>query len=216
MGLGYLSIGTVAEPIKTKIKQKEKSFKEFLSNAFAILKSDRQLQVQIFTFLLAYSYLFALPFVIVEAKQKISLNGVAIGWLITSQMVGAMLSNIVWGKLSSYGKNKLIAQITIFTTIVALSMLFFINSLYGYLVLFFLVGSAVDGNRIASSNLLLIIAPEDKRPIYSALQVNIVSFGMFFSILGGIILTFTSYMALYCFAILLLCVAFWSSFKLID
>jgi MFS family permease len=216
MGLGYLSIGTVAEPIKTKIKQKEKSFKEFLSNAFAILKSDRQLQVQIFTFLLAYSYLFALPFVIVEAKQKISLNGVAIGWLITSQMVGAMLSNIVWGKLSSYGKNKLIAQITIFTTIVALSMLFFIDSLYGYLVLFFLVGSAVDGNRIASSNLLLIIAPEDKRPIYSALQVNIVSFGMFFSILGGIILTFTSYMALYCFAILLLCVAFWSSFKLID
>jgi MFS family permease len=216
MGLGYLSIGTVAEPIKTKIKQKEKSFKEFLSNAFAILKSDRQLQVQIFTFLLAYSYLFALPFVIVEAKQKISLNGVAIGWLITSQMVGAMLSNLVWGKLSSHGKNKLIAQITIFTTIVALSMLFFINSLYGYLVLFFLVGSAVDGNRIASSNLLLIIAPEDKRPIYSALQVNIVSFGMFFSILGGIILTFTSYMALYCFAILLLCVAFWSSFKLID
>jgi MFS family permease len=216
MGFGYLAIGTVAEPIKQKVAQKEKSFKIFLQNAFKTLKSDKQLQVQVTTFLLAYSYLFSLPFIIVDAKTKINLTGSAIGVLITSQMVGSMLSNFIWGKLSSNGKNKLISQITISTTILAIALAFNTSSLYGYMVLFFLVGTAMDGNRIASGNLLLILAPEDKRPVYSALQTNIVSFGMFFSIVGGIILTLSSYTVLYGFTIICLLISLSFSFGLKD
>jgi MFS family permease len=216
MGFGYLAIGTVAEPIKQKVAQKEKSFKIFLQNAFKTLKSDKQLQVQVTTFLLAYSYLFSLPFIIVDAKTKIDLTGSAIGVLITSQMVGSMLSNFIWGKLSSNGKNKLISQITISTTILAIALAFNTSNLYGYMVLFFLVGTAMDGNRIASGNLLLILAPEDKRPVYSALQTNIVSFGMFFSIVGGIILTLSSYTILYSFTIICLLISLRFSFRLKD
>ena len=216
MGFGYLAIGTVAEPIKEKIAVKEKSFKLFLKNAFATLKSDSQLKIQVTTFLFAYSYLFALPFIIVDAGTKIDLTGTAIGLLITSQMVGAMLSNIVWGKLSSRGLNKFIAQITIATTIFAIFLAFINSHLYGYMAIFFLVGTAMDGNRIASGNLLLILAPEEKRPVYSALQTNIVSFGMFFSIFGGILLSITNYTVLYSFTILCLSFAFKLSFKLKD
>ncbi len=204
MGFGYIAIGTVGEPIKQKVSQKEKSFKEFLKNAYKTLKSDHQLQVQISTFLLAYSYLFALPFVIVDAKSTINLDGTSIGLIITSQMIGAMLSNIAWGKLSGSGKNRLISQITISTTIVAISLAFVSSTLYEYMAIFFLIGTAMDGNRIAAGNLLLILAPEDKRPIYSALQMNITSFGLFFSIIGGIILTLTSYNVLYSFTIVCL------------
>jgi len=216
MGFGYLAIGTVAEPIKEKVAIKEKSFKLFLKNAYKTLQDDSQLKVQVYTFLLAYSYLFALPFIIVDASDKIDLNGTAIGLLITSQMVGAMLSNILWAKLSSNGKNKLIAQITIATTIFAIGLAFINSSIYSYMFLFFLVGTAMDGNRIASGNLLLILAPEDKRPVYSALQTNIVSFGMFFSIFGGIILSLTSYEFLYGFTIICLFVALFLSRKLKD
>ena len=216
MGFGYLAIGTVSEPIKEKVSIKEKSFKLFLKNAYKTLQSDSQLKVQVYTFLLAYSYLFALPFIIVDARTKIDLTGTAIGLLITSQMVGAMFSNILWAKLSSNGKNKLIAQITITTTIFAIFLAFFNTSLYSYMFLFFLVGTAMDGNRIASGNLLLILAPEDKRPVYSALQTNIISFGMFFSIVGGIILTFTSYIVLYSFSIFCLSIALFLSRKLKD
>jgi len=216
MGFGYWAIGSVAEPIKEKVIQKEKSFKLFLHNAYITLNGDSQLKTQIFTFLLAYSYLFALPFIIVDAGAKINLTGTAIGLLITSQMVGAMLSNILWGRLSSSGQNKLIAQITIFTTIFAISLAFITSSLYGYMFIFFLVGTAMDGNRIASGNLLLILAPEDKRPVYSALQTNIVSFGMFFSIFGGVLLNFTNYTILYTFTIVCLGFALILSFKLKD
>ena len=216
MGFGYLAIGTVLEPIKENLSKKEKSFREFLNNAYKTLQNDTQLKIQVFTFLLAYSYLFALPFIIVDAKSKIELSGTAIGMLITSQMVGAMFSNILWAKLSSNGKNKLIAQITISTTIFAIALAFITNSLYGYMFLFFLVGTAMDGNRIASSNLLLILAPEEKRPIYSALQTNIVSFGMFFSIIGGIILTLSSYYILYSFTIVCLAISLYLSKGLKD
>ena len=84
------------------------------------------------------------------------------------------------------------------------------------MLIFFLVGTAMDGNRIASGNLLLILAPEDKRPVYSALQTNIVSFGMFFSIIGGLILSLTNYSILYGFTIVCLAIAFGLSTKLKD
>lgn len=216
MGFGYLSFATIEEPIKKNVAVKEKSFKLFLKNAYATLKSDNDLKVQVSTFLLAYSYLFALPFVIVDAKTRIDLGGTEIGMLITSQMVGSMLSNIVWGKLSGKGLNRLISQITISMTIVAIFLAFVGINLYGYMFLFFLVGAAMDGNRIASGNLILIIAPEEKRPVYTALQTNIISFGMFFSIAGGILLNYTNYGILYGFTIVCLSAALFLSFKLKD
>ncbi len=216
MGCGYLAFGLVEEPIKETVVKKENSFKLFLKNAFAILKSDKLFQVQIFTFLFAYSYLFALPFIIIDAKNSITLDGAAIGWIITAQMVGAMFSNIIWGKMSSLGFYKRISNITLAMFIVAISLAFIGGSLLIYMAIFFIVGAAIDGNRIASENLVLYIAPEEKRPIYIALQNNIVSFGIFFSILGGIILSLTSYTVLYIFTISLLFVAFIASFKLKD
>ncbi|VAY86497.1 hypothetical protein MNB_ARC-1_175 [hydrothermal vent metagenome] len=216
MGFGYLAIGTIDEPIKENILQKEKSFKLFLNNAFTILKKDNQLRIQILTFLLAYSYLFSLPFIILDAQRKTELTGYAIGFLITSQMVGAMFSNIVWGKLSSNGLNKLISNVTIFMTILAVVLSFFSTSLYMYMFIFFIVGASMDGTRISSGNLLLILAPEEQRPIYSALQTNIVSFGMFFSIIGGVLLSLTNYDILYGFTVVCLILSFILSFKLQD
>jgi hypothetical protein len=50
---------------------------------------------------------------------------------------------------------------------------------------------AIDGFNIRGMNLVIEIAPEDKRPTYTALQTTIASFGLFFPILGGVILTFS-------------------------
>jgi MFS family permease len=216
MGFGYFAFGSIEEPIKQEITQKENSFKKFLHNSWVTLKSDKDLQIQLTTFLLAYGYLISLPFIILDAKEKIYLDGVAIGSLITMQMVGAMLSNFLWGTLSGRGHNKLTANIAISIQISAIIIAFFSSSLYQYMILFFLVGAALDGNRIASGNLILSLAPEKKRPIYVALQINIISFGLFFSILGGIILHFFNYTTLYSTTIFMLLVSLYFSFKLKD
>lgn len=216
MGLGYLAFSLVDEPIKEEVSEKESSFKEFLKNSWTLLKADKNLQVQVTTFLLAYGYLIALPFIILDAQQKIDLDGVAIGSLITTQMVGAMVSNFLWGNLSGRGRNRLTAKLSILLQIIAIVLAFNASSLYEYIAIFFLVGASMDGSRIASSNLILKIAPADKRPIYIALQMNIVSFGMFFSIIGGVILHYLNYTVLYSSAIVMLLLALYLSFKLKD
>ncbi len=214
MGLGYLAFGSVDEPVKEEVSQREDSFREFLHNSLALLKGDRELQTQLKTFLFAYGYLIALPFIILDAEAKIGLDGVAIGTLITMQMAGAMLSNILWHQLSGRGLNKLTAHISILFQIAAIIMAMTSSSLYEYMVIFFLIGAAIDGNRIASGNLILALAPPKKRPVYIALQVNILSLGMFFSIVGGIILQFFSYSALYSITLVTLFVALIYSFRL--
>ncbi|MCD4668706.1 MAG: MFS transporter, partial [Sulfurimonas sp.] len=216
MGLGYISFGTIDEPVKEKVSQKEKSFKIFLQNSWSLLKSDKDLQIQLTTFLLAYGYLISLPFIILDAQTKIDLDGVAIGSLITTQMVGAMLSNLLWGRLSGKGLNKRTANISISLYIIAISLAYFASSIEEYLIIFFIVGGAIDGNRIASGNLILALAPAEKRPVYIALQINIISFGLFFSLLGGIILHFSNYTILYSTTILMLLISLYFSFKLKD
>ncbi len=216
MGLGYIAFALVDEPIKEEVSKKESSFKEFLQNSYAILQADKNLQIQVSTFLLAYGYLIALPFIILDAQQKIELDGVAIGSLITTQMIGAMVSNFLWGKLSGEGKNILTARLSISLQIAATALAFGASSIYEYMLIFFLIGASMDGNRIASSNLILKIAPADKRPIYIALQMNIVSLGMFFSIAGGAILHYFNYTALYSVSVAVLLGALYLSLKLRD
>lgn len=80
MAFGYIAFALVDEPIKEEVSKKESSFKKFLQNSYDILMADKNLQIQVTTFLLAYGYLIALPFIILDAQQKISMSGVAI-WL---------------------------------------------------------------------------------------------------------------------------------------
>jgi len=216
MALGYISFAMVHEPKKEDIPLKENSFKKFLGNSWVILREDKDLQIQLSTFLFAYGYLLALPFIILHAKETIHLDGVAIGSLITTQMIGAMLSNFLWGSLSGRGYNKLTSIISILLHICAIALAFFSTNIYSYMIIFFLIGAATDGNRIASGNLILILAPPKLRPTYVALQVNIISFGIFFSVLGGAILHFSNYTALYSITIATLLLSLFLSFKLKD
>ncbi len=216
MGIGLLAFATIEEPVKTHFETKIEKFSDFLVHAWQILKADRQLQIQIATFLLAYGYLAAMPFVILDAKQTIHLDGKAVGILITTQMVGAMISNALWGKLGSLGHYRLVAILSIALKLLAILLAFFADTLALYGLIFFLFGAAGDGSRIASSNLILILAPEAKRPLYVAVQMNIVSLGMFFSILGGFILHLGGFMLLYAVTATLLTLSLALAMKLRD
>jgi hypothetical protein len=72
----------------------------------------------------------------------------------------------------------------------------------------------MDGMRLAFSNMILIIAPEEKRPVYIALQSNLSSIGLFFSIPGALILQYFSYGVLYGVTLVVLVAGFVYSFRL--
>lgn len=212
MSLGFISFGSIREPEKLTVTKKEKYFADFLKNAFVILKIDKRLQIQILVTLISYSYLFAMPFVILKAKSTFHLAGWLIGGFVAVQMFGAMLGNIIWGILSP--KFKLMAQISFLLVITAFIIAFFANSPFLYALFFFLLGAGIDGFRLSTSNLILIIAPEDKRPVYVALQANLTSIGLFFAIPGGFILKISGYNVLYISTISLLLIGFLLAKKL--
>ena len=216
MAIGLIAFGTIEEPVKENVGVKEKSFKKFIKNSFKILKEDTHLKTQVYSFLLSYSYLIALPFIILDAKEKIDLGGSEIGMLISVQMIGAMLSNILWGKLSSKGKNRAVVQIALVTLIFSTILAIFADSFIHYLIIFFFAGAATDGFRLSFGNLILIIAPEEKRPVYIALQANITSFGLFFPIIGGVVVEIFNYQTVYILTLICLCVAFFISRGLKD
>ncbi|HEX5670949.1 MAG TPA: MFS transporter [Sulfuricurvum sp.] len=204
MLLGVVPYALIEEPIKDNITVKEPHFYTFLRNSFALLRSDGQLRRQIRTYLLAYSHLFSLPFIILHAQSVLHLGGVQIGYLLTSQVIGGMLSNLLWGKLSANGKIRLIITVSFAAYISANTLTLFADQLWHYALLFFLLGAGMDGMRLAFSNNILIIAPEHLRPVYLALQSNITSIGLFFAVPGAIILEMYGFSVLVGFTIVML------------
>jgi MFS family permease len=204
MAIGFVAFGTIEEPEKKSIRKKEDSFFKFLRNSIVILKEDKRLQNQIIVIFLGFSFLFAYPFVILKANSSFDLTGWMLGGFITIQMIGSIIGSFfIWRKLKNY---KLMMQLSFIFVIFAFVVAFFANNPYSYAVVFFLFGLAMDGFSISGMNLIFEIAPEDKRPIYTALQSNITSIGLFFPIIGGIILKYLGYNVLYLFTIFMISV----------
>jgi MFS family permease len=128
-------------------------------------------------------------------------------------MLGSITGSILlWRRIHDY--EKMLSLSFLLMAIAFVIALFAIN-IYMYALIFFLFGVALDGFNISGMNLVIEIAPEEKRPIYVALQTNIVSLGLFFPILGGIILKFVgSYTVIYILTILLLLTGLYVSRKL--
>jgi len=212
LGVGLFIFSSIREPIKENVRIKESSFREFIKNALYLLKTDKDLQIQILTILFSYSYLFAFPFVILNANKTIHLTGWLIGGFVTIQMLGALAGNLIWRKMAPYYKKIII--LSFIAVILSFIVALFAKDSISYALFFFLVGFAIDGFKLSSLNILFEIAPEDKRPIYVALQNNITSIGLFFAIPGGIILQCFGYEVLYVFTICMLCVGLFFAFKL--
>ena len=213
MAIGFIAFGTINEPEKKEIRKKEKSFIEFLKNSFGLLKTDKRLKNQIIVILLGFSYLLAYPFVILKANQTFTLTGWMLGGFISVQMIGSILGSMfLWRKISDY---ELMLTLSFVFMIVAFVVALFASSIYSYALIFLLFGMALDGFSISGMNLVIEIAPEDKRPIYTALQTNLSSIGLFFPVLGGTLLQFVgSYTFIYLLSIALLGFGLWVSLGL--
>jgi len=213
MGIGFFIFGTIEEPPKENISTKEKSFKEFIKNSTILLKEDKRLRTQTLAIFLSFGYLIAMPFVILKANNNFELTGWLLGGFITVQMIGSIIgSSLLWRKISNY---ELMLKLAFIFMILAYIVALFANSIISYFFIFLLFGFAIDGFSIAGMNLVIEIAPEDKRPIYTALQTNLSSIGLFFPILGASILSLSSnYNYVYIVTIITLLAGLYVSTKL--
>lgn len=210
MVIGFATFVTIDEPEKEHILVKEKHFKTFIQNAIATLKEDKRLQQQILAIFLSFSYFLSMPFVILNANSTFTLTGWMLGGFITVQMLGSIVgSTFLWRKIDDYEK---MLSLAFLFMIAAFALALFADNIYLYACVFLFFGIALDGFNISGMNLVIEIASEEKRPIYTALQTNLSSIGLFFPVLGGVILKFVgSYTVIYLLSILLLSIGFYIS-----
>ena len=214
MGIGFFIFSSISdEPSKENVQEKEKNFGLFIKNAFAILKDDKRLQQQTLAIFLSFACYLSIPFVILEAKSSVTLTGWVLGGFIMVQMLGSILgSSLLWRQISNYER---MLSLSFTFMIVAFGVALFANNSYIYALVFFLYGVALDGFGNSGMNLIIEIAPEEKRPIYTAVQTNLSSFGLFFPILGGLLLKgFGSYELIYLLTIGLLFIGLVISLRL--
>jgi len=178
MIIGFATFVTIEEPEKEHILVKEKHFKIFIKNAMILLKQDQRLQQQIIAIFLSFSYFLSMPFVVLNANSTFTLTGWMLGGFITVQMLGSIIgSTFLWRQIDHYEK---MLSLSFIFMITAFILALFADNVYTYEGIFFLFGVALDGLNISGMNLVIEIAPEEKRPIYTALQTNLTSIGLFF------------------------------------
>ena len=213
MAIGFVVFATIEEPEKKNVSVKEKHFGVFIKNALVTLREDERLRKQIVAILLGNGYFLAMPFVILNANSSFHLTGWMLGGFITVQMLGSIVgSTFLWRKIDDYEK---MLSLSIAIMMSAFAVALFCHDAWCYGVVFLLFGVALDGFSISGMNLVIEIAPEEKRPVYTALQANITSLGLFFPVVGGLIIKYSgSYTALYLLTIACLGLGLWLSLQL--
>ena len=196
--ISYIALGSVKEPTE-KVYKNQLPFKDFLKKAFLIIKKNRNYKKFIMVEILAGAGGMALPFYILYLKDVLQIELGMVGILLSAQMLGSVLSNILWAHLSDFVGNKKVIQISTFAglmvPIVAL-MTQSKNELL-YLLLFAIIGFFIAGRTIGKTNYLLDIAPSRDRPTYISLTGTLLFPVSLFPLIGGLITQYISYNMLF-------------------
>jgi MFS family permease len=215
MAISYLALGSVREPLH-EVHKTSLPFKSFIKKAFLILKSDKNYRYFLAVQVLGGAGALALPFYVLYAKDILHIELKMVGIFLMAQMIGSVVSNILWAYLSDFTGNKRVVQIsTLLGIIPPLIVLIPPHRFHELFVLLFaVIGFFVAGRLIGKTNFLLDMAPPKERPLYISVNGTLNIPVMIFPLLGGIIVQHVSYTFLFIVTALLILVGLFLSFKL--
>lgn len=203
MSIGLYIFVTIPEP-KKLVTRTDSSFKKFTHKSIIFLKADKKLQKYLISYFLTSTYLLSLPYIIIESKNYLEITSIFIAELILFESAGLLIGNIIWAKLAYKNQENLILIASVISLIILFIVALNISSHYYFYLIFFLYGFATDGIKLVYNNMLIHIAPQDRRPIYSSLKSHITSLGFLFPIMGGIIINISSLTVLFYITLLAL------------
>ena len=163
--LGFLLI----KEKPSKISIKYRNIFEVIRKIPVEMKSNPNLKYFIIsTNLIGFSFVL-IPFFIGFIKHEYSLTNNVIGNLLLSQVVGMIVSNILWNRIikiiSFKGMLHVAAVLLSLLPIAALAFNLLNNISYFYL-LFLLIGFAISAQKIAQEGVIIEISNELNRPLY--------------------------------------------------
>ncbi len=187
--LGFL---VIREPPRSDGDDRVRRWQEYKGQ---LRNTAKRLRGLVIVQLLTGFTLMAIPFYVVYAKQELNAPPGAVGWFILAQVLGGIISNLLWARLvDRYSSQRML---TVCATISALTPLLAVAlgpvGWYGLLPVVFVSGATMNGRGVGFSSALLELSPTTERPTYSALDATLVLPVAFLSLLGGVLLQHWSY-----------------------
>jgi len=217
LSVSYIALGSVKEPVE-KVYEKRLSFKDFLRKAFNIIRENNNFRRFIVVQILVGGAALALPFYVLYAKdvQKIELE--MVGLFLSAQMLGMVLSNILWAHLSDFVGNKRVIQISTLAGLIVPVIALFTRSQSKslFILIFVLIGFFLSGRLIGKTNYLLDIATSNDRLTYISMTATLTFPISLFSLVGGMIVQHISYEILFIVTIIFMLSGFILSLRLIE
>lgn len=189
------------------VPDKRTPFRKFLRRGPSLLKDVKSYRMFFVWRVLLGIWMMALPFYIIYARERLGLPEETVGIFLSVQMVGMIISNLLWGRLSDRVGNKIVLNLTAAVSaaapLIALmaTALAPLRGVAGFGAVFFFVGFAMSGLRLGHSNYMLDLAPEKERPTYLGFMNTFIAPVALLSAVGGVVVEITSYETLFIIAL---------------
>jgi len=215
LSISYIALGSVKEPIE-KVYKNQLPFKDFLRKASHVIKENSNYRRFIMVEILSGAGAMALPFYILYLKDILEIKLGMVGILLSAQMLGGVLSNILWAHLSDFAGNKKVIQGSTLVGMILPFIAFIARLQYKplYILLFMAIGFFIAGREIGKINYLLDIAPSRDRPTYLSVTGTLIFPVSLFPLIGGLIAQYMSYEILFLVTAIFILLGFILSFGL--
>lgn len=200
--IAILSFCFVSEP-EGKVTEPRMPFIRFLSKGPFLLRNIRSYRLLLCVRILLGVWGMALPFYILYARQYLNIDSAAVGIFVSIQMIGSIISNLMWGHLSNRRGNKIVLVLVSGLALVAPSLTLFVwvspifRTIFWFGWIFLFMGFALSGIQLGYTNYMLDVSPEGERPTYLGFMNTFLSPVFLLSALGGYVIEKVSYEALF-------------------
>ncbi len=197
IGLFVASLGflLLPEPEGEKPKDEMLSLWHYIKNIPAVIKEDASFKRFIIIENLSSFSIMILPFYIIFARDILGVGDAFIGIFLVIQVMGTILSNIVWGLMGKHFSAKTIVRFCILlgglNPIIAIALGMWAPHLFG--IVFFLIGFTISGRRVGFEPYLLDIAPNKQRVEYLGIRGSLNIFVVILPLLGAVFINLIGY-----------------------
>lgn len=184
----------------TKVKDDGRNLLEILKSIPEVLREDINMRNFIILSNLIGFIIVLVPFFIVLLKDVAHIDKTLIGNFLLVQIIGMIISNIVWNKIVKKAAFKGVMKysILIFSLLPPLALIFAYKfPVELFVLVFLLTGSAISGYKIAVEGILLEITTESNRALYSGIYGAFNITISIFPLLIGILVMSLGYVSIF-------------------
>lgn len=180
------------------------------------LKNYQPLRLAISTNILTHGILLALPFFVLYANEQLGFPISWIGYFISAQMGGAIISNLLWSKLSDRIGSVIVIRWSSIVAFAALIVALVTTNIWLYSMVFVLSGFFLSGSGIGFTNYLLEIGSDQMRTLFLSIHGTLKFPVYFFPLLGGLLVDGFGYKWLFTIAGIFILTGLLLSFRLCE